>query len=103
MGSLWKPLALAWPLFALSLMVLIVQVTRCALGPSFNSGLLSPMEQWKRRALIAFLHLLQPLARLVGRMRHGLTFWRRRAETGYAFPRRRLADIWTLAGQSIEQ
>src|SRR5439155_8079883 len=38
------------------------------------------------RALTAVLHCLQPLARLLGRVEHGLTPWRRRGDVGPALP-----------------
>ena len=53
--------------------------------------------------MTGFLFLLQPLARLLGRLRHGLTFWRRQAGTGYAFPRLWTADIWTQDSRPIEE
>src|SRR5204862_877115 len=47
--------------------------------------------------------LLQPLARLLGRLRHGLTFWRRQAITGFAWPSRWTADIWARNTQAVDQ
>jgi GT2 family glycosyltransferase len=47
------------------------------------------------RLLTAALHVLQPAARLVGRLRHGLTPWRRRPAFGYAFPWPRTAARWS--------
>ena len=40
----------------------------------------------ERRALTALLNVLQPLARLRGRLDHGLTPWRRRGKVGLAVP-----------------
>jgi hypothetical protein len=45
--------------------------------------------------LTAALHLLQPLARLRGRVRFGLTPWRRRGWQHLAFPRRRTTTCWS--------
>ena len=55
------------------------------------------------RCLIAFLHLVQPLARLHGRLAHGLTPWRRRGAVGVAFPRLREFRLWTERWQSSEE
>jgi hypothetical protein len=41
------------------------------------------------------LYLLQPLARLQGRARHGLTPWRRRAWAGLALPIARTRTLWS--------
>jgi GT2 family glycosyltransferase len=47
------------------------------------------------RAVIAVLYLLQPAARLAGRLRRGLTPWRRRGELALAFPWPRRRDVWS--------
>ena len=44
--------------------------------------------------MTALLHLLQPLARLTGRLRSGLTFWRYNA-SGFAMPWPRKFAVWT--------
>ena len=54
------------------------------------------------RSLTAFLHLLQPVARLRGRLEHGLTPWRRRGAVGLAFPRPRAFRLWTERWQAAE-
>jgi hypothetical protein len=59
----------------------------------------------KRRALTAFLHLMQPLARLIGRLQHGLTPWRRRAGAAQLLrPAQRdwWRETWRAREQSIE-
>jgi len=57
----------------------------------------------KLRLLTACLHLLQPLARLSGRLRQGLTLWRKCAMGGSAFPRSWLANIWTKSSLGVEE
>jgi hypothetical protein len=46
------------------------------------------------RSVTSFLHLLQPAARLRGRLAHGLSPWRQRGTTAAAFPRRRSHAQW---------
>ncbi len=101
LGFSWKPLHGTWPLLILAVTALLVQAGRCAFGASFKVA--SGPELWKRRALTGLLHLLQPMARLIGRVRHGLTFWRRRTATGYAVPRPWTADIWTKRSAGVEE
>ena len=43
----------------------------------------------------AMLHLMQPAARLLGRLRHGLTPWRRRGTMPFQLPLPRRARIWS--------
>jgi GT2 family glycosyltransferase len=47
------------------------------------------------RSLTAALFLLQPIARLVGRLRGGLTPWRRRGDLAFAFPWPRKRQVWS--------
>jgi GT2 family glycosyltransferase len=47
------------------------------------------------RSLTAFLFVLQPVARLVGRLRYGLTPWRRRGEFVFAVPWPRRRQVWS--------
>ena len=53
-------------------------------------------------ALTALLHLLQPLARLRGRLRSALTPWRRHGPGGFALPRAHTWNVWTEKWQSAE-
>jgi hypothetical protein len=47
------------------------------------------------RALAAILFLLQPIARLTGRLRGGLTPWRRRGELAFTLPWPRRRTVWS--------
>ena len=60
-------------------------------------------ERLGLRAFIAFLHVLQPLARLSGRLRHGLTIWRKRGPDAMSFPRPRTLPIWIGKWQAPDQ
>ena len=55
-----------------------------------------PSKHLKLRALIVCLHVIQPLARLIGHLNHGLTPWRWRCPSNLSFPRSR---IFWLASQ----
>jgi hypothetical protein len=56
----------------------------------------SRSRRFVRRAIIDFLCLAQPIARLYGRLRHGLTPWRRRTGLGrLAIPWRRTRVVWS--------
>jgi hypothetical protein len=49
------------------------------------------------------MYLLQPLARLSGRLRHGLTPWRRRGSRSSALPLVRSYSFWSEQWQSTEE
>lgn len=88
-GFLWAPLYIAWLLCAGAMFLMLVQA-----GLSLkNSGIpLDPARPLRRGALTLTtyaLHLLQPLARLYGRFRHGLVACRRRGPARLGIPRNR--------------
>jgi cellulose synthase/poly-beta-1,6-N-acetylglucosamine synthase-like glycosyltransferase len=51
--------------------------------------------RWRFAALTAVLNFLQPAARLSGRLRQGLTPWRRRGADRMIFPWPRIVAIWS--------
>jgi hypothetical protein len=66
------------------------------------------LERTKQRLVIVSLHLAQPAVRLVGRLRYGLTPWRRRFRRRYAIPRRRIprrraVAIWSEQWRSPQE
>lgn len=94
LGLLWKPLLLAFPLLILAIGALIVQAGLSATHASFTSTLRMRSTRLKLYSLTTLLHILQPLARLYGRMLHGLIPWRRHGAIGYAWPRSHACAFW---------
>jgi glycosyltransferase involved in cell wall biosynthesis len=78
-GFIWSPLLMAWPLFAMSIALVVLQA---AISSKKNASLTKAQKKnYKYRLLIIALHVVQPVARLYGRFKHGLTPWRiRRVE-----------------------
>jgi hypothetical protein len=102
LGLAWRPLLLLFgPLFLLASALSLVQAVRG--GAGVKSAPWPPSERWRRRGLTTLLHLLQPVARLVGRTRHGLTLWRRSGPTGYTWRLRWTSDIWTRHSPTAEE
>jgi glycosyltransferase involved in cell wall biosynthesis len=95
LGLVWRPLLVCLPLLALALGALLVQAVASAAQASFRCQPQSTMDRLKAYGLTAILHLIQPVARLGGRLRHGLTPWRRRGGSLFAFPRPRVSSIWS--------
>ena len=69
---------MTWPLLVLGIAAPIVQAVLSAIKAEFPTPRSSAREQLALRAMTALMHLMQPLARLIGRLRHGLTPWRKR-------------------------
>jgi GT2 family glycosyltransferase len=94
-GLLWPPLLVAAPVF----LALIAWIIAGAVANGWRSHHPLPGEPvgetLKRRAVTSLLFLLQPLARLAGRLRNGLSPWRRRARPLVALPRPRTVEVWS--------
>jgi glycosyltransferase involved in cell wall biosynthesis len=94
LGLLWSPLFYALPLLALALGAPIFQAVVSASRVCFAVPPGSRFGRFKLRTMTAVLHLLQPLARLTGRLRSGLTCWRYSAP-GFTMPWPRKFAAWT--------
>ncbi|MHC1745400.1 MAG: glycosyltransferase [Syntrophobacteraceae bacterium] len=86
LGLEWKPLLLAFPLFLLAAVVPGLHAIHCGFRARFPERPRTRWERFKLHALTSFMHMMQPLARLIGRMQLGLTPWRRCAVPGIALP-----------------
>jgi len=99
LGLSWPPLVWAFPLFVLATAAPVAQAALSAARATFPAPAESAPDGMRRRLLTAYLHLVQPLARLIGRMRHGLTPWRRRCGAAIMpFPLER--ETWREAWRS---
>ena len=95
LGIAWRPLLWALPLAGLSLGIALVQGALSAARAMSTSVSASRRAGPRRALLIASLHLLQPMARLSGRIGMGLSPWRLHAPAGVAVPRGRSASYWS--------
>jgi hypothetical protein len=93
-GIAWTPLLGAVPLVGLAVGALVLDA---ALGAARSSTDRSPsaLGRLRWRALVGLLFVLQPLARLQGRLRLGLTPLRRRGPPGLRIPHPRTITGWS--------
>lgn len=77
-GVVWAPLSFTWILFAFSVSVMLAQAFISAVR---HHKTIEYTVRWKMIFITAFLHFIQPVARLNGRVRNGLTPWRKRGAT----------------------
>lgn len=73
LGLVWTPMFMFLPLFAIATGLVIAQAYLAAMGASFAFAPHPPSGRLALRGLTFLLHLLQPLARLVGRRWDGIT------------------------------
>lgn len=103
LGTPWAPLLVVMPMLILVLGASLIQAGQGAAQAVFTSAPQSDLARLKLRALTAFLYLLQPLARLHGRLDHGLSPWRWRGGAGLAFPWVRTFKMWSEGWQGSEE
>jgi glycosyltransferase involved in cell wall biosynthesis len=92
LGVAWPPLAVFWPVLAVAALLPLVQAVTSAARAIFSSDPDTSGQRAKLYVLTAGLHLLQPLARLMGRLRHGLSPWRTRHDLNSAD----VLQIWSV-------
>ena len=93
LGLLWKPMLLFVPFLCIFGGYPLLRAALKARQAQFTAECRS-RHCWLR-VLTAVLHALQPLARLCGRLQHGLTPWKPRGEGTSVFPYRRHWNLWT--------
>jgi GT2 family glycosyltransferase len=99
-GALWAPLLLALPLLGLAMAALLFDG---ALGGARAVFQGTRRTQLRLRVLTAMLYFLQPIARLQGRLRNGLTPWRRRGPPGFRLPVPRRVALWSEQWHAVEE
>ncbi len=102
LGLSWKPLLGVIPL-AIAVTLTFIQAWQSAVQACLCTPPRSFLACVRRSSVIAFLHMLQPVARLSGRMKYGLIFWRRRGTPGFAFPWMRTFAFWTKKWMAPEK
>ena len=81
LGLFWVPLALlAWPLLAVGIAAPLAQAIVAASRARFPAHQGKVRHRAAKYLLTTVLHLVQPAARLIGRIQHGLTPWRQRGQ-----------------------
>ncbi|MFN2612664.1 MAG: glycosyltransferase, partial [Solirubrobacterales bacterium] len=101
-GLAWTPLLAALPLLVIAVGGALFQALLSSLKPSSVGSNGSRTSEAGLRALTAVLYLLQPLARLLGRIGGGLTPWRRRGAAGLSMPIPRSLEVWSEQWSPVE-
>lgn len=95
LGVIWAPLLAALPLFAAGVAGILWRAFGSGWRAHRPAAGLQAVELLRRRLLTGLLFLLQPLARLTGRLRNGLSPWRRRSGGSGTAPYPRTVLIWS--------
>jgi len=96
LGALWEPILL-WglPLLALVLGLPALQALRSAAEARIPERIRGRADRARFRLVTALLHGVQPVARLWGRLKLGLTPWRNRGVKGWVLPWPRNRRLWS--------
>jgi len=81
LGLNWSPLLVAWGAVAIGLGGSLWLALKGAIRARFYVEDVPRPQIWKARTITALLFLLHPIARLSGRLRHGLRPWRRNGKS----------------------
>ena len=100
LGLAWSPLLLTVPVFMLAVAASLIQAGVAAAKQPLDAH--PPQQRLALRMLIAWLHLIQPLARLLGRVRHGVAPWRWAGLLSRPVRLRHTHAIWSEEWQPIE-
>jgi len=94
-GAAYSPLRFTVALLALAILPPATHAWLCGQRSFFNSVIRRHWPRWQLVAGTALLHFAQPAARLTGRLRQGLTPWRKRGAHKMVVPRSRKFAIWS--------
>src|SRR5205823_1189225 len=103
LSTAWRPFKLALPMLAVAIVAPVAQAWLSAARAPFPGGPVRWSTRLRRRLLTAALHLIQPLARLRGRLTEGLTPWRHRGIAGPTPLWPVTASIWTDQAEEQDQ
>jgi hypothetical protein len=101
LGASWTPLLWFGPLLLTGTSLTLIQAGYGGHRARFYSEPRSKLLRVARRILVAGLHLVQPLARLVGRVQHGLGPWRWRSFV-HVVPLPNVQSLWSERWEAIE-
>jgi GT2 family glycosyltransferase len=99
-GYFWSSLTFVVPLVVLAVVLPMIPVVINVTRTHFSAQQASRLAQLRLRVLVALLHMVYSLARLRGRISHGLTPWRREKGLGFAFPLPWDLRLWSESWQA---
>jgi hypothetical protein len=101
LGISWTPLLWLTPLLIAGVGLTLVQAVRASMRATFDSKPNSKLGYAGLRLLVVWLHLVQPAARLLGRVQHGMGPWSWKGSTRI-LPLPTVVSLWTTRWQAIE-
>ena len=103
LGASWPPLLIASALLGVAVAATLAHAAVAAARAVPSAAAAASFARWKLRATVALLCLLQPAARLCGRIRGGLGPWRMRNSAALRLPRPRRAALWSESWRAPDE
>jgi GT2 family glycosyltransferase len=75
LAASWTPLLWLSPLLGIGVLLTLLQAVRGGIRAHFHPEPRSRLRRFALQSLVAWFHLVQPAARLLGRVQHGLGPW----------------------------
>jgi hypothetical protein len=101
LGISWRPLLWLTPLLIAGVGLTLVQAVWASMRATFDSKPNAKLGYAGLRLLVVWLHLVQPAARLLGRVQHGMGPWSWKGITRI-LPLPTIVSLWTTRWQPIE-
>lgn len=95
LGLVWPPMLAALPLLVAGAVIKGVGAMRAVAAARYPEPARGTVERAARHILTFALHLMQPAARLWGRLRMGLYPWRLRSGRRFRWPGSRTLRLWS--------
>ena len=101
LAASWTPLLWLSPLLAAGVLLTLIQAVRGGVRARFHPEPRSRLRHFALQSLVAWFHLVQPAARLLGRVQHGLGPWNWR-NIVRVVPLPTIHSIWSEQWVAIE-
>jgi GT2 family glycosyltransferase/membrane protein implicated in regulation of membrane protease activity len=102
-GVVWAPLFAFVPALVVVAATLIIPAVQGAASARYPSEPMTRRARFLRRLLTTVLHFAQPVARLRGRLKQGLSPWRPRRSDRLHVPRARSSTHWSEQWRAAEE
>jgi hypothetical protein len=94
LAASWRPLLWLSPFVVVGVLATFIQAGRGGYRARFHDQARSRLGQFAMHALVASFHVLQPAARLLGRVQHGLGPWSWKS-FAWVLPVPKVISIWS--------
>jgi GT2 family glycosyltransferase len=101
LGTSWPPLLAFGPLLGAAASMTLLQAARGGGRAIFHPEPRSKLRRVAMRLLVGWLHVVQPAARLLGRVQHGMGPWAWKGLIGVA-PLPTTISVWSMQWRAIE-